>query len=59
MMEGKAYKLRGSHTEEVTILGYVSLENFDTWSYYSLTALQFDGGHDILCLFQTFSCAIK
>ena len=59
MMDDKAYKLRGSHTVEVTILGYVSLENFDTWSYYSLTTLQFDGGRDILCLFRTFSCAIK
>ena len=59
MMDDKAYKLRGSHTVEVTILGYVSLENFDTWSYYSLIALQFDGGLDILYLFQTFSCAIK
>ena len=37
----------------------MSLENVDTWSYYSLIVLQFDGGHDILCLFQTFGCAIK
>ena len=56
----KAYnKLRGSHTKEATISSYMSLENFDTWSSYSLIVLQFDGGHDILCLFQTFGCAIK
>ena len=51
----KAYKLRGSQTEEATISSYMSSVSFDTLSYYSLPVLQFDGGHDILCLFQSFS----
>ena len=50
---------KGIHTLKQPQYRFMSLVNYGIWFCYILKVLQFDGGHDILCLFQTFGCAIK
>ena len=49
---------KGVHTLKKPQYWFMFLVNYGIWSCYILKVLQFDSGHDILFLFQTFSCAI-
>ena len=49
---------KGVHTLKKPQYWFMFLVNYGIWSCYILKVLQFDSGHDILFLFQTFSCVI-
>ena len=45
---------KGIHTLKQPQYRFMSLVNYGIWFCYILKVLQFDSGHDILFLFQTF-----
>ena len=49
---------KGVHSLKKPQYWFMLLVNYGIWSCYILKVLQFDNGHDIMFLFQAFSCVI-